>query len=143
MNIKPITVDEIKFIAHRLAKDTMDWDEPIPEFETRFPNILESCVISPFQKFNSRLLYKGLNGKAAFLFYLLIKNHPFQNGNKRIAMTALLVFLLINGYWLKTDTIILYNTALWVARSPADSRDEVIRYIHKFIEKYKVKATDK
>jgi len=139
MNIKPITVEQIKFVAHRLAKDTMDWDEPIPEFETRYPNILESCIISPFQKFNNRLLYKGLNGKAAFLFYLLIKNHPFQNGNKRIAVTALLIFLLINGYWLKADTTVLYNTALWVARSPADGRDEVVRYIYKFIEKYKVK----
>lgn len=140
MNLIPMTVDEIKYTALRLAKDTMSWDEPIPEFETRYPHILESCIITPFQRFNNKFLYKGLTGKAALLFYLLIKNHPFQNGNKRIAITTLLIFLLINGYWLKADTMTLYNTALWVARSPADGKDEVIKYIRKFVEKYKTKS---
>ena len=133
MPVKIITIEEIKFIAYRLAKDTMSWDEPIPEFETRFPHALESCVASPFQKFDGKLLYKGLTGKASILFYLLIKNHPFQNGNKRIAVAALLIFLYLNKKWLKASTTELYNLAKWVAASPAEAREEVINYIEKFV----------
>jgi len=141
-NINPITVEKIKLIAHRLAIDTMNWDEPIPEFETRFPNILESCIMTPFQKFNKKYLYKGLAGKAAILFYLLIKNHPFQNGNKRIAMTTLLVFLFLNKRWLQVDTQTFYNTAVWVAQSPAEAKEEIVKYIEKFITKYIQTPTD-
>ena len=134
--IKPITVTEIKYIAHKLASETMAWDERIPEFDTRFPNVLESCITVQFQKYEKKLLYKGLAGKCAILFYLLIKNHPFQNGNKRIAVTTLLVFLYINNKWLEVDKTILYNTALWVARSPAEAKDEMISYMEKFINKF-------
>jgi len=56
-----------------------------------------------FSKIDKKLLYHGLIGKAAILFYLLIKNHPFKNGNKRIAITTVLVFLSINKKWLKVD----------------------------------------
>jgi len=38
----------------------------------------------PFQKFSGKDLYPGLLSKAAMLFYLLIKDHPFQNGNKEL-----------------------------------------------------------
>ena len=40
--IKPITVAEVEHIAFVLAKELMSWDEPIPDFHTRFPNKLES-----------------------------------------------------------------------------------------------------
>jgi len=142
--INEITIDEIKYIAHELAVKTMNWDEPIPAFETRFPNALESCVAAPFMKFDKKYLYKGLVGKAAILFYLLIKNHPFQNGNKRMAVTSLFVFLYIkNNKWLKVDTNVLYRTAVWVAESPAEAKDEVIEYLIKFIKKYLINASDK
>lgn len=135
-----ITIEEIYFIAHRIAEKTMAWDEPIPKFETRYPNILESCIILPFQKYNRKLLYQGLSAKAAILFYLLIKNHPFQNGNKRIAVAALLVFLFQNNKWLSLDKKVLYNTAVWVASSPAEAREEVLVYLTKFINKHLVAA---
>jgi death on curing protein len=135
MAIKNISVEQIKYIAYSLAKDTMSWDEPIPEFETRFPNVLESCIAVPFQKFSRKFLYRGLSGKAAILFYLLIKNHPFQNGNKRLAITTLLVLLYFNKKWLKADKAELYNMAVWVAQSPAEAKDDILPYIEKFIVK--------
>ena len=70
------------------------------------------------------------------LFYLMIKNHPFQNGNKRIAMTTLLVFLYINGKWIKADLQELYNFSIWVASSPADFKDEVVKAIEKFLRSH-------
>ncbi len=135
MAIQNISLETIKYIAYSLAKDTMSWNEPIPEFETRFPNVLESCIAVPFQKFSQQFLYQGLSGKAAVLFYLLIKNHPFQNGNKRIAITTLLIFLYLNNKWLKADNAELYNFAVWVAQSPAEAKDDIVPFIEKFISK--------
>ncbi len=131
--MKIVTVADIEYLAHKLAKQMMEWDEPIPDFGTRFPNILESCVRVPFQTFDKKSLYSGLKGKSAILFYLMIKNHPFQNGNKRIAVTTLLIFLWKNKKWLKTSNQELYNFAVWVAQSPPKVKSQVVGAIEKFI----------
>ena len=131
-----ITVADVEYLAFRLAKEHLSFDEPIPDFSTRFPNVLESCVVTPFQKFSGKSLYPSLITKASILFYLMIKNHPFQNGNKRIAITTLLTFLLGNGKWLKADTQELYNFTLWVAQSPSEFKEQVVAAIQKFIRNH-------
>ncbi len=136
--MKNISVAEVEYIAFRLAKETMNFNEPIPDFSTRFPNILESCLAVPFQRFAKKPLYSGITSKAAIMFYLMIKNHPFQNGNKRIAMTTLFVFLYKNKKWIKVDNQELYNFAVWVATSPARLKDETVKAIDKFIMTYLV-----
>lgn len=136
--MKIITIKEVEFIAFYLAKEVMKWDEPIPEFSSRYPNILESCLITPFQSFGGRKAYKGLIGKASILFYLMVKNHPFQNGNKRIAMTTLFLFLFLNKRWLKIDNQSLYNFAVWVAQSPPKLKKETVLGIERFIQEYMV-----
>jgi death-on-curing family protein len=134
--MKFISITEVEYIAFRLAKETMDFNEPIPEFSTRFHNILESCLAVPLQKFAKKSLYQGLIQKEAILFYLMIKNHPFQNGNKRIAMTTLFVLLHKNRKWLKVDNQELYNFATWVASSPARLKNETVKAVEKFIKTY-------
>ena len=114
----------------------LSFDEPIPDFSSRFPNVLESCLATPFQKFAKKTLYPTLISKAAILFYLLIKNHPFQNGNKRIAMTTLFVFLYRNKKWIKVDTQELYNFTVWIAQSPRKFKDETVKAIEKFLKEY-------
>lgn len=134
--VKNITVREVEFIAHMMAKETMGWNEPIPDFSTRYPNKLESCLATPFQKFARRNLYKGLVDKAAIMFYLMIKNHPFQNGNKRIAVTTLLLLLYKNKKWISASNEILYRFAVIVAESPAELKNEIVLLIKNFLEKY-------
>ncbi len=136
--MKTINVLEVEYIAHRLAREMLAFDEPIPDFSSRFPNILESCLAVPFQSFSRKPLYPGLISKASILFYLLIKNHPFQNGNKRIAITTLFVFLYKNKKWIRVDTQELYNFAVWVAQSPSKVKDETVRAIEKFLKTYLV-----
>lgn len=136
--IKLLSLAEIEYIAFRLAKELMTYNEPIPDFTTRFPNILESCLLVPFQTFERKQLYKGLVEKAAILFYLMVKNHPFQNGNKRIAITALFVFLYKNKKWLKVDTKELYNFAIWVAQSSTKVKAETVQAIETFLKTYLV-----
>jgi len=130
-----LSIEEVKHVAHWLAKETMEWKEPIPDFETRLPGRLESCLHTPFMTFGKRVAYKGLQGKSAMLFYLMIKNHPFQNGNKRIAVTTLLYFLYKNGKWLKMDNQRLYNFAKFVAESDPQVKDSMVKLIEEFIAK--------
>lgn len=132
---KNLNLKEMEFMAYELARRTLDWNEPIPDFSTRFPNILESCLAVPFQKFNKKYLYRGLVSKAAILFYLMIKNHPFQNGNKRVAVVALFLFLYKNEKWLLVSNDTLYRFAVLVARSPAELKDGIIKLIEDFIQK--------
>ncbi|MAG28836.1 hypothetical protein CL632_01665 [bacterium] len=134
--IQPISIERIRQLSHSLARQAMEWDEPIPEFDTRFPNKLESCVAVPFQRFNNQDAYPGLIPKAGILFYLLIKNHPFQNGNKRIAVTTLLIFLYLNDKWIDAGTTELYNFAVWVAQSPPELKNTTVLAVEEFIEKH-------
>ena len=136
--MKIITLTEVEYLAFRLARYMLGFDEPIPDFSSRFPNILESCLATPFQTFASKSLYPTLVSKAAILFYLLIKNHPFQNGNKRIAMTTLLVFLWKNKKWIKVDTQELYNFTVWVAQSPRTVKTETVKATEKFLKTHLV-----
>jgi len=133
---KRITIAEVEYIAYKLAKETMKWNEPIPDFSSRYPNILESCLATPFQSFGGQKAYTGLIARAAILFYLMIKNHPFQNGNKRIAMTTLFIFLFMNKKWLKIDNQKLYNFSVGVAQSLPELRKETVLGIEKFIKLY-------
>ena len=130
-----INLADVEYTAFRIAKKFMEWNEPIPDFETRFPDKLESCIETPFQTFGGKSLYKGLIGKSSILFYLMIKNHPFQNGNKRIAITTLLFFLIQNNKWLSTSNESIYNFACKVAESRPEERHNIMNVINSFIEK--------
>jgi len=136
MKIKKLTIAEVEYVAYYLARKFMEWNEPIPDFSTRFPNILESCLVTPFSSFGGKSAYQGITGKAAMLFYLMIKNHPFQNGNKRVAMTTLMYFLNKNKKGLKIDNQELYNFAKWVAESNPKVKTETVKATEKFIKTY-------
>jgi death-on-curing family protein len=140
--MKIITVKEVEYTAFRLAQEILSFNEPIPDFSTRFPYILESCIATPFQSFSGKSLYPTFISKASMLFYLMIKNYPFQNGNKRITMTTLFVFLYKNKKWMKVDTQELYNFTVWIAQSPAKLNEETVKAIEKFLKTYIVRLTD-
>lgn len=138
MRVKPITIAEVEFTAFTLAKELMSWNEPIPDFGTRFPNVLESCLKTPFTQFSRKDMYRGLVEKSSVLFYLMIKNHPFQNGNKRVAIMTLLVFLSNNDKWMRISQNDLYNFAVGIAKSKPASREKVLQNIQNTIKKYLV-----
>jgi death-on-curing protein len=59
---------------------------------------LESSVAQLRQSFDGRDLYPSLIAKAAALAFFLVRNHPFVDGNKRVAHAALEVTLVLNGF---------------------------------------------
>lgn len=64
----------------------------------RDKNLLSSALETPFQTFAGEELFPSIQAKAARLCYGLVKNHAMLDGNKRIGVHAMLVFLALNGY---------------------------------------------
>ena len=82
--------------------------------------LLSSALNAPFQQFDNKDLFPTIQQKAARLGYGLIKNHAFVDGNKRIGVHTMLVFLEINGISLEYTQEELYTTVLDVASGKAD-----------------------
>lgn len=64
----------------------------------RDKSLLDSAIKNQFLGY-----YEGIFNQAAVLFYGLIKNHAFVDGNKRTALAALDIFLKQNSYKLDLD----------------------------------------
>lgn len=127
MTIKRLTQSDAEFIAHRLAFETMNIEgEPIPPFSSRDSKKFDSCLNEPFVTFDNKYLHHTFIERAAVLFYLIAKNHCFENGNKRIAVTMTIVFFYINKRWLNIEPVELYKIAYEVAESDRDDMDRQI-----------------
>ncbi|GAB3803924.1 type II toxin-antitoxin system death-on-curing family toxin [Spirosoma humi] len=64
----------------------------------RNSEIVASALIQPFATFDGHELYPTLVDKAAMTGYLLICNHPFVDGNKRIGHAVMETLLVLNGF---------------------------------------------
>ncbi len=64
---------------------------------------LMAALAQPRQTYAGEDLYPTLAAKAGALAYSLMQNHPFLDGNKRIAHAAMEVFLVLNGYEIQAD----------------------------------------
>ena len=85
------SVDLVKKIHAEIIKTTGG------SFGIRDENLLKSSLMTPFQTFGEKELYKTPEEKASKLLELIIKNHPFIDGNKRTAYVLFRLFLEING----------------------------------------------
>jgi death-on-curing protein len=64
---------------------------------------LESALAQPRATFDGNELYPDIAAKAATLGFLLVSNHPFVDGNKRVGHAAMEVFLVLNGHEIDAD----------------------------------------
>ena len=94
----------------------------------RDENLLLSAINSPYQTFDGEDLYPTLIEKAVRLGYNLISNHPFIDGNKRIGLHALLVYLDIHGINLEYNDDDLINLIFGVA-SGLTSYEEFLNWV--------------
>jgi prophage maintenance system killer protein len=91
----------------------------------------DSAVNTIKQGFGEQDVYPTLEEKAAMLLYLVVKNHAFVDGNKRIAAACFLLFLERNSllYNSSGKTIIsneaLASLTLFVASSKAEEMETV------------------
>ena len=94
-----------------------------------------------YQTFDGNELYPSVEEKAAMLLYLVVKNHSFVDGNKRIAATLFLWFMQNNGILYNPDGTkrisdgTLVALTLMIAESRADEKDMILKVIVNLINK--------
>ena len=84
--------------------------------DLRDRGLLESAVAMPQSTFAGKFLHSGVAETAAAYHYHLCSNHPFLDGNKRVAVVAAEIFLLSNGNELIANNEELEKLTLGVAR---------------------------
>jgi len=94
-----------------------------------------SSINTIYQTFDGIDLYPSVEEKAAMLLYLVIKNHSFSDGNKRIAAFLFLWFLEKNGIlYKKNGTKLIENNTLvaltlMIAESRAEEKDIMVKVV--------------
>ena len=99
---------------------------------------LESIINNIYQVFGNKDVYKSVEEKAANLLYLVVKNHVFIDGNKRIAATLFIYFLnFYNILYRDNKPVIDNNTlaalTLLVAESHPKEKETLIDLIMNFL----------
>lgn len=94
----------------------------------RDEGLLESAMNAPFQTFAGEELYPTVQTKGAVLCYDLVNNHAFIDGNKRIGILVMLVFLEINGIDINSKDEELVDLGLSIASNTV-SVEDIIRWI--------------
>ena len=79
--------------------------------------------------------YADLAGMAAALFESHIMNHPFVDGNKRVAFFATDVFLRMNGYKLKVDAKKAHRFLIGLLGNNRCTFDQLLPWIRKHVVK--------
>ncbi len=99
---------------------------------------LESIINNIYQSYDGKDLYKTLEEKAANFLYLIVKNHTFIDGNKRIGAALFIYFLNFNNILYKNDNKIIDNNSLvaitlLIAQSNPKEKDIIIDLIMNFL----------
>ncbi len=108
----------------------------------RDSGLFKSALNTIYQTFEKKELYPSFEEKASNLLYLLIKNHPFVDGNKRIGALLFLMFLyenigfdeLIKRFSNNTLTALCYL----VAASKSSQKRQLVNLITQMISKEKI-----
>ena len=83
-------------------------------------------------------VYKSIEEKGANFLYLIVKNHVFADGNKRIAATLFIYFLNFYGILYKSEKQIIDNNTLaaltlLIAESNPKEKDVIIDLVMNFL----------
>ncbi len=136
LKIDNVTKDQITLSAKDLAEGIANLkSELIKKREAteifakeRSKDVLEGIVGNVMQSFGGIDLYESLEEKAAHLFYFIVKNHPFTDGNKRSGAFSFVWFLqkfsLINVK--KIDPQTLTALTLLIAESDPKDKDKMV-----------------
>lgn len=122
-------------IISEIKKDLQAKKEASDLFGKESSQKLQGILGNLYQTFDKKELYGSLEEKAANLFYLIIKDHPFVDGNKRIASFLFVYFLDKNNYLYKEsgekkiNDNALVALALLIAVSAMPEKEKIIRII--------------
>jgi len=102
-------------------------------------NSFKGIIRNIYQTFGGVDLLPTIEEKAANLFYYIVKDHPFVDGNKRIGAFLFVLFLSKNKYLyntegeLKINSNALVSLALLIAHSNPNEKDLIVKLITNLI----------
>lgn len=101
-------------------------------------NGLEAIINNIYQTFDNNDVYKSIEEKASNLLYMIVKNHVFIDGNKRIAATLFIYFLNYYNILYKDDKQVIDNNTLTaltllIAESNPKEKEIIIDLIMNFL----------
>jgi death-on-curing family protein len=123
-----MTAQEALSAISRLRDELIEKREASSLFGTRQDDRLSGILTSIAQSFSGEYLYSSLEQQAAHLLYFIVKDHPFVDGNKRIAAFMFVWFLQRNNHHLKPNGELKINNnalvalTLLVAQSSPDQK---------------------
>lgn len=127
--------EECKNLIEKLKQRLIEKKEAGNLFGREVNNKFKSVIGTIYQTFDKKELYPTIEEKSANLLYLTIKDHPFVDGNKRIASFLFIYFLEKNDYLFKktgerkiADTT-LVALSLLIAISKPEEKDIMINII--------------
>ncbi len=141
-----------KTIGQTVYPEVSDYLDVIAKMKSSFDSDLfakpkdkgfESSIKQIALSFSKEELYKSIEEKAATLLYLIVKNHSFVDGNKRIAAACFLLFLEKNNLlYLENNRPIISNEALaaltlFVATSKPEEMETVKQLIISILNRNK------
>jgi prophage maintenance system killer protein len=99
---------------------------------------LDSIIGNIYQSFAGQDVYKSIEEKGANFLYLIVKNHVFTDGNKRIAATLFIYFLNFYGILYKNEKQVIDNNTLaaltlLIAESNPKEKDVIIDLVMNFL----------
>ena len=140
----PITYDDAMEAIALLKENFHDSDIFGMEKDDSF----KSSLAQIYQTFDGKELYPAFEEKAAMLLYLIVKNHSFVDGNKRIAAYIFLWFLMRNNMLYKWEWLIfeerreivkrisdaaLVAITLLIAQSKPEEKETMVKLVMNFL----------
>ncbi len=135
-NIKPISLIGFKALLLQAQEEHSQLNEPIPEMSSESESKIEYILQIPFQRVFGKIVYWSFYKKAAIQFYLLVKNHPLANGNKRMACYCLMFFYKKNGRQFTLSNDELYKLAYFAVNSDSNNHEETVNKIAKYLKSH-------
>lgn len=99
----------------------------------RDEGLLESALAQPQMTLSGDYAHKDIYEMAAAYGYHLCKNHPFVDGNKRVALVTMDTFLFVNGWELKADEKSAYLIMMEIADGQR-TKPELAEWLRKHCE---------
>ena len=111
-----LTLPELLHVAERTLG---------PDYAVRDYGLLEAALARPRATAFGKDAYQDLDAKAAALLRSIARNHALIDGNKRLALAALIAFYGLNGRRLTLTNDAAYDLVIAVASGQLDTVEEI------------------
>jgi death on curing protein len=114
-------------VEYLSVEDLLDLARALGVGPVRDLGLLDSAAHRPRSEFMGEQAYVTVAAKAAALMHSVACNHALVDGNKRLALLAMVVFLLVNGFELTLDDDEAFELTMAVAAGELDAEEIELR----------------